>query len=403
MRAADNLDPRAASDAAWEERRQAEAAPNGSDLGEPPSGQRTNHSPRPRGLQLVHWRDMCARLDGRPLVKGLVQRGQISLLVGESGSGKTFLVLDLALHVAAGMDWFGRRVTSGPVIYVAAEAGASITNRVVAWRDSHGLADRDIPFAAITSPLDLCHTSGGDLDRLISAIPSAGLSAPELVIIDTVSRALAGGNENAPDDMGALVLSLDRLRNELGCHVCAVHHVGKEAARGSRGHSLLHCAVDTEIVIARNAGSGLSTATITKQRESVAGGQIAFRLLPVELGLDADGDSVTSCVIDPAEAAPAGKAARRAKVLPDSARIALDTLRKTISEAGEPAPSSNHVPTAAHVVSVETWRRYHYCGTASDEQTAEARKKAFQRVRDQLQAAGIIGLHADQVWIVADA
>jgi hypothetical protein len=28
------------------------------------------------------------------------------------------------------MDWFGRRITAGPVIYVAAEAGASITNRV---------------------------------------------------------------------------------------------------------------------------------------------------------------------------------------------------------------------------------------------------------------------------------
>jgi hypothetical protein len=37
-----------------------------------------------------------------------------------------------------------------------------------------------------------------------------------------VSRVLAGGNENAPDDMGALVRSLDRLRDELHCHVCAV-------------------------------------------------------------------------------------------------------------------------------------------------------------------------------------
>ena len=46
-----------------------------------------------------------------------------------------------------------------------------------------------------------------------------------------VSRVLAGGNENAPDDMGALVRSLDRLRDQLHCHVCAVapHRQGQRS------------------------------------------------------------------------------------------------------------------------------------------------------------------------------
>jgi len=55
------------------------------------------------------------------------------------------------------------------------------------------------------------------------------------------------------------------------------------------------------------------------------------------------------------------------------------------------------------VVEVETWRRYHYVGTATDGQTEEARKKAFQRAREKLQAAGTIGLHAELVWIIGDA
>lgn len=100
---------------------------------------------------------MQPRLDGRPLIKDVLEREQISLSFGETGSCKTFLTLDIGLHIAAGLDWFGRKVEQGGVVYVAAEAGRGIANRVVAWRTAHGLDGQDIPFAAITSSVDLCH------------------------------------------------------------------------------------------------------------------------------------------------------------------------------------------------------------------------------------------------------
>ena len=78
------------------------------------------------------------------------------------------------------------------------------------------------------------------------------------------------------------------------------------------------------------------------------------------------------------------------------------TASLRMAAAGKEAPASNHIPSA-RVVDVETWRRYHYAGTAADGQGDEARKKAFQRAREKLQAADIIGLHAKLVWIVADA
>jgi hypothetical protein len=367
------------------------------------NGAQTTGRPTRRGnLSLVHFRDVRARLDGRPLVKGLLDREQTSLILGETGSGKTFLALDLGLHVAAGLPWFGRKVTAGPVIYIAAEAGRAIENRVAAWRTHHTLVSRDIPFAAVTSPIDLCHAEAGDVDRLISAIGKAGFDAPMLGIIDTVSRALAGGNENAPDDMGALVRSLDRLRDDLRCHISAVHHLGKDPGKGSRGHSLLRCAIDTEIALTREPAGTIVTVTVTKQRDGIAGQSIGFRLIPVELGHDQDGDPVTSCIIEPAEGAPVGKGEKSGKRLPDGARIALDTLRKAIAEAGEPAPASNHIPAAARVLSIEDWRRYYHAGTASDGQNTETRKKAFQRAREKLQATGAIGIQDDLCWIVAD-
>jgi hypothetical protein len=210
-----------------------------------------------RELELIRFADIQPRLDGRPLVKGFLEREQISLWVGETGCGKTFLLLDLSLHLAAGLDWFGRKVEQGFVVYVAAEAGRSIVNRVAAFKVAHGFNGRDIPFVAVTSPVDLCHAAGGDVDRLIDAINEAAQgSPPVLVVIDTVSRALSGGNENAPDDMGAFVHSLDRLRDELHCHPAAVHHFGKETSKGSRGHSLLRCGIDTEVEIIRDPAKG---------------------------------------------------------------------------------------------------------------------------------------------------
>ena len=48
-----------------------------------------------RELELVRFADMQPRLDGRPLVKGLIERDQMSLGFGEPSCGKSFLFLDL--------------------------------------------------------------------------------------------------------------------------------------------------------------------------------------------------------------------------------------------------------------------------------------------------------------------
>ena len=189
----------------------------------------------------------------------------------------------------------------------------------------------------------------------------------------------------------------DRLREKTGVYLALVHHSGKDASRGSRGHSLLPAAIDTEIEVTRDEGSKISTARVTKQRDLPTEGSFSFTLRQIELGIDQDNDPVTSCVIEETEADAAASAKR--KRLPDAAKIALDTLRKALTEAGQDAPGSNHIPPSARVVDVETWRRFHYAGTASDGQSADARKKGFQRVRQQLQAHGIVCVHTDLCWI----
>ena len=352
----------------------------------------------PSGLKLIRFDDMRPQLSDNSLVKRLLGSTAMTVVYGEPGAGKTFFVLWLGLTLAAGFDFFGLRTRRCAVIYVAAEAGRGIENRVAAAKHEVEFPEL-MPFAAITSPIDLC-SNDADLERLVVVIRSAAaeLGMPVgLVIIDTLSRVLAGGNENGSEDMGAVVRNLDRLRDETGAAIVLVHHSGKDAARGARGHSLLRAATDTEIEVTRDDGTRVSTARVMKQRDLPTEGSFAFTLRQVELGLDADGDPVTSCVLEETEADAAASVKR--KRLPDAAKIALNTLRKALTEAGQDAPGSNHIPHSTRVVDVETWRRFHYAGTASDGQSADARKKAFQRVRQQLQAHGIVCVHTDLCWI----
>lgn len=302
---------------------------------------------------------------------------------GEPGCGKTFLALDVGLCVAEGREWFGHKTKPGRVVYVAAEAGRSIRNRVAAWAQERW-SDGEIDFQAAVSPVNLCDLKMGDADRLAAAIGAA-----DVVIVDTVSRALAGGDENAPADMGTFVNTLDRLRARLGCAIIAVHHVGKDASRGARGHSLLLCAVDTEIAVERRDGD-ICVATVTKQRDMPAGVEIAFRLRSVDLGQDQDGDPVTSCVVEAADYVPAAKA----KGPTGQAKFGLDVLNQAIAEQGKYRPCGGDIEVRA--VKVDVWREYMVkSGLFGDDAKF---RNAWLRVQAKLNDGGHVGFQDGFVW-----
>ena len=76
-----------------------------------------------------------------------------------------------------------------------------------------------------------------------------------------------------------------------------VHHSGKDTSKGARGASALRAACDTEIELSFDEETRVRTARATKQRDMETGAEINFILQIVELGEDADGDQVTTCII----------------------------------------------------------------------------------------------------------
>lgn len=263
----------------------------------------------------------------KPLIKGLLDQGAMTVLYGASNTGKTFVALDAAFHVATDRDWGGMKVTPGmSVVYVAAEGGVGARKRAAALRVKYG-TPVDGRFTFLLAPINLLKPDA-DLKPLIDMVRALGVRVG-LVVIDTLSRAMAGGDENASTDMGAMVRHLDILRKATDAHLLVVHHSGKDLMKGARGWSGLRAATDTEIEIADGV------ITVTKQRDLDREWSSAFVLDVVELGRDADGDPVTSCTVRlmrETEAPPAAATRKEDAIV--QAVTAILATRDTTAEAG---------------------------------------------------------------------
>ena len=236
------------------------------------------------------------------LVEGLLTKGGMSMVYGESNSGKTYIVIHLCICVTLGDDFLGKRSESGAVIYIGGEGAASIRFRIHANQKHFG---RTVGrFGLIPTALNLMDPSA-DVEDLIELIREKAAEVGEvvrLIVVDTVARAMGGGNENASEDMARLVSAGDRIREETGAHVLFVHHSGKDASKGARGHSSLRAALDTEIEVTADEITQLHTARVTKQRDlNTKGLRLAARFVSVELGRDQWGEPVTACAVEAAE------------------------------------------------------------------------------------------------------
>lgn len=222
-------------------------------------------------------------------VKKLLPETGLGSIFGPSGSGKTFLAFDMAASIALGRSFYGLKVVQCPVVYVALEGGAGVSQRVQAWEKHHKQTLPDT-FRIVTDALSLLNSDAvGFADELITAGLSSGV-----VIIDTLNQSAPGADENSPADMGKVIsnaMLIQRLTNSL---VLLVHHTGKDTSKGLRGHSSLGAALDVTILVERKqTGREWGVAKLKDGDDDVS---YPFKLEVVELGVDEDGDLITSCV-----------------------------------------------------------------------------------------------------------
>jgi hypothetical protein len=264
---------------------------------------------------------MSGLSEATDFVEGLLTEGGASVLYGPSNCGKSFWILDLAVCVATGHPFRDElAVDQGAVVYVALEGAFGVRNRIEALRREGRLCD-DSPLYLCFYPVSLLEP--GHSARLAESVKQAAAESKlrcRLVIIDTLARAMGGGDENKATDMGEAVKSIDAIRAATEAHVCVIHHCGKDEARGARGHSSLRAAVDTEIEVSRPEGEKITTVRVTKQRDLPMGEPMPFSLNIIELGTDRRGKSITSCTVhheDSIMASKPGKSGRKPKCTPE--------------------------------------------------------------------------------------
>ena len=346
-----------------------------------------------RALRVTPFRDMKVRTAGRYLIKKVIPGSSFVLVYGVSGSGKTFFIGYAALCIATGREFLGFKVTPGLVVYVAPENPQSVEHRFVANAAELGIEDAQLVMVA--GNLDMItEATFHHLMKTLRAI--ADEQGPiAAVVVDTVSQAMPGADENGSDGMTAFVAACQRIRHEFDCSVVAVHHSGKNVDLGARGHSSLRAAVDVEIRV--TGAEGTRTAELTKVRDGGIGLQIPFnlRVIPLGDGFDEDGDPVTTCIVESAlaDAQPRGPQRKPKGAIQI---LVWEALLRLTDSAGRRVP---HLPATSPLRGVDLEQLRDEAYRTMQQIDPKHRSTRFGSAVSSLSADGLINTRDEWVWL----
>jgi len=246
---------------------------------------------KPKSFKLLTIRDVLNQKRLSWLIKELLPALGIGALYGPSGSGKSFLVIDLLMALCLGIDWFGYKINKKhTVVYLALEGGGGIKNRIAAYLKHNAITEPD-NFFTIIDAFDIRREAGD----LIEAIRELN---PSVVVIDTLNQSAAGCDENSNVDMSLIVARAKLISDAIKGLVLLVHHTGKDASKGLRGHSSLNAALDIAIEVQNETHKTPRLFKISKSKDGACSDGTAFKLKNIDLGTDADGDAISSCIVE---------------------------------------------------------------------------------------------------------
>jgi hypothetical protein len=318
----------------------------------------------------------------------VISVGAVGVLYGEPGTAKTQAALHLCLSLVRGIPWFGCATKQGGVVYVALEG--RLGDRLKAFAEYDEIADEDLQnFYVMRDSADLRSNDAAELARCIQA---KGIPDLQLIVVDTLNRAMPGGNENAVEDMSEMIAAGSLLVETTGAAVMFIHHVSKGSGKAPRGHSSLTGAVDFELRIDRNGD--VRHVFVAKERDANDQYTLgAFKLATV-------GNSIA---LDPLSKEDAAKRTDKAVKLSDHERDTLSALHEGLSNrelvrvanASQRASGARQGQTS---LKLDDWREILYARWGSDVD-AETKRKRFLRARGGLVSKQFVQICDDYVWL----
>lgn len=350
--------------------------------------------------------DAIARRGSEYLVKNVLPAQGFGYVAGPSGSLKTFLVLDWCLAITQGAPILDHRTKACGVVYVAAEAPNGVRKRVEAWRQRHPSAE-GLPFELIGQSPNL-----RDEAQVQDLVAELRIAADEmaaqghrlgLVVIDTLAASMPGGDENAGVDVSAVLNNVAWLASELNAFLLIVSHTGKDETRGLRGWSGQFAGADCVIMLTRDEDSAVRTGKVTKLKDGEDGQRFALRLEREVLGLDEDGDEISSAVVVYEEAPQASAKAKKPRSLNAGETVVLQAV-VYVTDHGETVPVPSEIPGAKRWMKAVTRTavriRAMAGGFAMEEEKPATVRQRFGRSLQGLVAAGKVRVEEELIWLL---
>jgi len=316
--------------------------------------------------------DECCNEPAKPwAIKGVIALDEDSSWFGPAGSLKSTLMVDLAVHLAAGRDWrgFKTKMRAG-VLYLAFERAALTRRRIAAYRIRDHF--QSLPVAVAGDIVDLIDINCVEIiAETVKAAEGRFGVAVGLIIVDTYAKGVAAGgaDEDKAQHVNLVAANLKRVHEQIGhpIHIAMIGHTGKDETKGERGSSAKLGHVDVAV---RISGEGkVKTATVTKGNDQPEDTLTAFEGEEITVGTDADGDAVTAFVVSPRVVQAGPSATSR---LSDRQVLAMDALKRAFKEHGE-----------SGAVAVDLWRDEMFRSGVLDRDGKNPRQD-FKRLRDAL-------------------
>jgi hypothetical protein len=211
----------------------------------------------------------------QPIVEGYLYRNSLAWLGGKPGHAKSFIAVDLACCMAAGVPWLGHDVTQGSVLYMIAEGAAGLSDRVDAWILANGQHAERLRSRLSFLPVPVQLMVGRDVAAFQQLINDL---EPALIIIDTQARVTVGAEENSSRDMGVFVDALEALRRASSSCILVVHHEPRNG-ENLRGSTALEGAATT--IIRSSKDGALVTVSNPKQKDALEQADLTLAMTPV--------------------------------------------------------------------------------------------------------------------------
>jgi hypothetical protein len=352
-------------------------------------------------------------------IKGILPMVDNALLMGPSRSGKTFECMDMIFHVMRGEAFAGRKVIPGGYVYLTYEGATGFENRLRAYLKHHEMHLGDLhSFAWLTRPPNL-FASEDNVVALATEISeiAKGFRLPLAgIVIDTHNSATRGSSEVKSDDMNRIMANYDIVKEKTGAPLIIIGHTNAEGRH--RGNEQFFNNIETAVLIERvytdtkhtiekrdDDGRAVRRGRISKQREGDDRTSWEFVLQSVKIGVDEDGDDITSMVsVEPAGHVPREVVEEYGKPRPAGFALKgnnVDVFRallKAMDSVGKPPPPALGLP--ASITAVVRWTELgvEYQKTdprEQDEEHAKYRsriKARTRRFREDLLKYNVIGI-----------